>query len=105
MPLVDLPNLGAAKKVKPKVKTKQSSAKITHVRKRDGSLEIFKPSKIRDAILKAFVATEVKNGAAAERVASAVVTILEEKFSGRVPSVEQIQDIVEEQLIKAGHAK
>lgn len=74
------------------------------IRKRDGRIVDFKPSKIAVAIGKAFTAVGEEDGEVAGRLAEAVVEILNARIKG-VPSVEDVQDIVEEVLIKHGHAK
>lgn len=74
------------------------------IRKRSGDVAPFDPQKIREAIRKANVATHDESlpAAAIEELARRVVQAIP---TGRVPSVEQIQDLVEETLIKAGYAK
>ncbi|WP_456474846.1 vitamin B12-dependent ribonucleotide reductase [Candidatus Pyrohabitans sp.] len=79
--------------------------RIKKIRKRDGRLEDFNPEKIRNAILKAFIATGEGNGSIAGEIAREVVIRVEERFAGRIPGVEDVQDIVEETLIKRGYAK
>lgn len=75
---------------------------IHHIRKRDGRIVKFDRSRIVNAIFKAFVATKSKDGKKSEEIADQVVKILEERQG--IPSVEEIQDIVEEVLIKNGYA-
>ncbi|MCK5459639.1 ribonucleoside triphosphate reductase [Candidatus Parcubacteria bacterium] len=78
-------------------------AKITQIIKRSGKIADFKHDKIASAILKALKVTdEVKNPLKkSEQLAKEVVKILEKKFHHRsIPAVEEIQDIVEEVLIK-----
>ena len=78
---------------------------ITHIRKRDGKVEDFHPEKITRAIYKAAVACGGSDYARAEYLCGQVVEILEENYSGKIPEVEQIQDIVEKVLIENGHAR
>ena len=78
---------------------------IKKIRKRDGRLEDFNPEKIRNAILKAFIATGEGNGEVAGDIAREVVARVEERFPRAIPGVEDVQDIVEETLIKRGYAK
>ncbi|MEM5802333.1 MAG: adenosylcobalamin-dependent ribonucleoside-diphosphate reductase [Candidatus Aenigmatarchaeota archaeon] len=73
---------------------------ITKIRKRDGRLEAFNPDKIKNAISKAMKAVRMGNDKLAAKLANDVVKILEEKYKGRIPGVEDIQDIVEDVLIK-----
>ena len=85
--------------------------KLTRVRKRDGRIVEFAPEKITNAIFKAAESVAQKEGKKAnkqesEELAQKVVTIVEYKFDhGEMPTVEEIQDIVEKVLIKSGHAK
>lgn len=78
---------------------------ITHIIKRDGSLEPFNPEKIKNAIHKALVATQTEDGELAANVADEVVEIVRNRFAGKTPTVEDVQDIVEEVLIRRGLAK
>ncbi len=78
---------------------------IAKIRKRDGRIVDFDSSRIRDAIHKAFIAVELKDGERAESITSEVVKLLEEKFEERIPSVEDVQDLVIEVLKKNGYAK
>ncbi len=73
---------------------------ITKVRKRDGRLEAFNPVKITNAISKAIKAVRARDGGIAKKLTSDVVRILEERYENKIPSVEDIQDIVEDVLIK-----
>ncbi len=77
---------------------------IKKIIKRDGTTQDFDKTKIKNAILKAFIATGEKDGSVAEKLADEVVKILEERIKG-IPHVEDVQDIVEEVLIKHGYAK
>lgn len=76
---------------------------IKSIRKRDGRIVDFDKSKITKAVFKAFIATKSKDGKRAEEIANEVVEIIEERIPG-IPSVEEVQDIVEEVLIKNGYA-
>jgi ribonucleoside-diphosphate reductase alpha chain len=75
------------------------------IRKRDGRIVAFDPQKITIAIQKAILAVKEKNGDLAREMSKEVVKLLEERFKDKTPSVEDVQDIVEEVLIKSGHAK
>ena len=75
------------------------------IRKRDGNLEKFYPEKITWAIFKAAKACGGDDFAQAEALCVRVVELADERFRGRVPEVEGIQDIVERVLIKSGHAR
>lgn len=79
---------------------------VDRVIKRDGQKVPFDRTRIERAIWAA--ARAVGNGAGrqwAETLSWAVVGLLEERFAqnGHIPHVEEIQDVVEEVLIKSGH--
>lgn len=77
---------------------------ITHVKKRDGTLQIFKPVKIADAIEKAMRVVHQGTREDAERIANSVVETLndiKEKDYKYIPSIEGIQNIVEMALMKS----
>lgn len=75
---------------------------VAKIRKRDGRIVKFEPVKITNAIHKAIVAVKEKNGENAKKLSDQVVAIIEEQFKDRIPSVEDVQDIVEKVLIKNG---
>ncbi|MEM2909301.1 MAG: adenosylcobalamin-dependent ribonucleoside-diphosphate reductase [Candidatus Bilamarchaeaceae archaeon] len=78
---------------------------IKKVKKRDGKIVDFDKEKIVNAIFKAAEAIGGKDRKEAERVASIVVQMIEERFKeDYIPSVEDIQDLVEKALIESGHA-
>ena len=79
--------------------------KIFQIRKRDGTVVLFDRSRIRDAIWKAFRVTGEGDKDRAENLTDQAVNILNHKFSEKHPSVEQIQDIVEEVLILNKYVK
>lgn len=78
---------------------------IRMVRKRNGRLVPFNETKITDAIFKAAQAVGGEDRALAEELAGVVTLFLEKTFDGRVPGIEEIQDMVEKVLIETGHAK
>jgi len=78
---------------------------IKKVRKRDGRLVDFQQEKITEAIWKAAQAVGGRDRKKAEEISDEVVRVLNKKFKARVPTVEEIQDIVEKTLIERGHAK
>jgi len=78
---------------------------ITKIRKRDGRIVDFDSSRIKNAIHKAFVAVELKDGERAEGITLEVVKRLEERFKERIPSVEDAQDTVIEVLKEQGYEK
>src|SRR3989344_267407 len=82
-------------------------AKIKKVKKRSGEVVPFDKDKIVNAVNKAIDAVDGKeNLKAAKKVAERVVKSLNQKFKQKdIPSVEDIQDFVEEGLIKEGMSK
>ena len=79
---------------------------MKYVRKRDGRLEKFDKSRIANAIWKAAKAVGGRDMELAERLSDQVVEILEKRFGeDGVPTVEEIQDVVEKVLIENGHAR
>lgn len=78
---------------------------LEKIRKRDGSIERFTPEKISSAIFKAAVACGGKDDNTSKKLCDEVVKKANEKFSGQIPEVEQIQDLVEYVLIENGHAQ
>ena len=76
---------------------------IRKIRKRDGRVVDFDPSRIRDAIHRAFIAVELEDGEKAEAITKEVVKLLEERFKRKIPSVEDAQDTVIEVLRKRGY--
>ena len=78
---------------------------IIKILKRDGRIEFFDKQKIADAIFKAAQACGGKNKELSMKLADLVVKAAEVKFVDKIPSVEDIQDLVEEVLINEGHAQ
>ncbi len=72
--------------------------------KRDGRIVEFDPSKITEAMRKAFTATRGGMGKPAQQLSNEVVQILENRFKKKTPTVENAQDIVEEVLIRRGYS-
>ena len=80
--------------------------KINLVRKRDGRLAPFDQDKITNAIFKAAQSVGGDDRERAIFISDQVIKMLEERYGESViPSVEDIQDLVERALIKHGHAK
>ncbi len=77
---------------------------IARIKKRDGTVVDFCQDKITEAVFKAMRSQGVDDRAAAKHVSDITTFILEEKFGGfTIPSVEQIQDVVEMVLMKQGY--
>jgi len=77
---------------------------ISEIKKRDGRIVKFDQQKITDAIYKALVASNYE-GKKAKSLSDSVVYILKQRFSERIPNVEDIQNIVIEVLRKKGFDK
>jgi anaerobic ribonucleoside-triphosphate reductase len=76
------------------------------VLKRDSKLEPFDQERITSAILKAAKAVGGKDKEQAKRISNEVVAELQKLYGDDgVPTVEEIQDIVEKRLIENGHAQ
>jgi uridine kinase len=81
-------------------------SKIERVVKRTGDVVPFKRERIANAIYRAAVAVGGRDRSIAERLADQVVAMLEEKTPpDHIPTVEEIQDVVEKVLIENGHAR
>lgn len=79
---------------------------ITKARKRDGRVVDFDKDKIINAIFKAAESVGGHDKVLAKRLAEKVIDLAEKKFGwDTIPSVEELQDMVEKVLIKEGHAK
>ena len=73
------------------------------VLKRSGALAPFDADKIRSAVERAGAASGEFSGAEAHLLAMQAVKVIAHRFVARVPSIEEIQDIVEQVLISANH--
>ncbi|WP_353096505.1 anaerobic ribonucleoside triphosphate reductase [Tissierella praeacuta] len=78
---------------------------ITKIKKRDGREVPFNIEKISNAIFKAAQAAGGHDYNTSMNLAEKVVASVEGQFQGKVPDVEDIQDIVEKTLIESGHAR
>ncbi len=84
----------------------KQSKKVQKIRKRDGRIVDFEQSKITNAILSAMFATGEGGKKEAKLLSKKVVAILNKKFDGKIiPMVEEIQDIVEDVLLKSPYRK
>lgn len=75
---------------------------IKSIIKRDGRVVLYDEAKIAAAILKALEAAGEGNAADAAEVANAVQQQLEDTFKETPPRIENIQDAVEKELMRAG---
>jgi len=84
-------------------KKKIRKNKIEKIIKRNGRVVDFQQEKITEAIFKALTATKKGGKRIARRLSNEVVDILNRRFGPKkLPTVEEIQDIVEEVLILEG---
>ncbi len=75
---------------------------LDRIRKRDGSVVPFEAAKIADAIRKAIEAVGEGEPTQAEELTREVTDKLTLRFPQDIPTVEQVQDLVEETLIAQG---
>lgn len=78
---------------------------VSKVQKRNGEIVDFDGSKIKDAIFAAAKSVGGTNEVKATKLSKMSIEIINETYGAGVPSVEDIQDIVEKVLIEEGHAK
>ncbi len=75
------------------------------IRKRDNKIVKFEVNKITYAILKAGKITQEFDEAIARRLTLQVINLAQQLIDKRIPSVEEIQDIVEQVLLSSAFAK
>jgi len=81
-------------------------SEIKKVIKRTGATVDFTPERITNAIYRAAVSVGGRDRVTSENLSKQVVAILKETTpEGDIPTIEEIQDIVEKVLIENGHAK
>ncbi len=80
---------------------------VSKIRKRDGRIVKFEQGKITNAIYKALLSVDMAGEELAEELTEKVVIELERSFAAkaRIPSVEDVQDVVEHVLIAAGFSE
>ncbi|MBI2662687.1 adenosylcobalamin-dependent ribonucleoside-diphosphate reductase [Candidatus Woesearchaeota archaeon] len=81
------------------------NSELKTITKRDGRTVEFDCSKIAQAIFKAAQSVGGKDEEMAKLLAQEVLQTMLKEYKHKVPSVEDIQDIVEKTLIEKGHAK
>jgi len=88
------------------LKKAQGASAIKKIRKRDGRVVDFDQNKIMEAIWKAAKAVGGRDRQLAGKLAAEVVERLRKQLKPReIPTVEQVQDLVEVTLIDKGHAR
>ncbi|RBP42858.1 ribonucleoside triphosphate reductase [Garciella nitratireducens] len=78
---------------------------ITKIQKRNGAIVDFDVKKIEKAIFTAAKSIGGENLETAKKLSKMVSNIVTELYQGSIPTVEDVQDIVEKVLIEEGHAK
>lgn len=73
---------------------------IKHCIKRDGRLDRFDKNRIKNAISKAFIESNEGNSYIAKQVTESVIERITRSYIELVPNVEQIQDLVEDTLMR-----
>lgn len=81
-------------------------SEVKKIIKRDGRIVDFDREKITEAIFKSAQSIGGKDRETAKQLSDLVVKELNDIYDGKkMPTVEEIQDVVEKVLIKSGHAK
>ena len=75
------------------------------IKKRSGSVVKFRPEKITSAIERAGLASEEFGETEARKLTETVLKNAEKAIAGKIPTVEQIQDVVEDTLLDNGYKK
>lgn len=78
------------------------ASRIKQIRTRGGRLVPFDPGRIERAVYQAVTAVGEQDGRVAGNLARQAVARLQERYPGGTPSVEEIQNVVEEALIGRG---
>lgn len=95
-------NMAVSAKSKEK-SIRKSELKVAGVKKRDNRIVPFNQSKITEAIKKAIFAVKEENGHSAQKVSDEVVKAINQKYGGKTPTVENIQDLVVATLRNTGY--
>ena len=74
------------------------------VRKRDGREVPFDQGKIADAIFRAAGSVGGGDRFLAEELASVVALFIDREWVGRIPSIDDVSDLIEKVLVETGHA-
>ena len=77
---------------------------VEKVQKRSGEIVTFDKAKVTSAIFKAAHAVGGSDMQQAKMLTENVLSILHQKFENQIPTVEEVQDIIEKVLIETGHA-
>lgn len=79
--------------------------RVKEIKKRDGRLVKYNRDKITEAVYKAGLSVGEKDRVIAEKIAEKVEYELNGRFAGKIPGVEDIQDLVEQVLMQEGRTK
>jgi len=74
---------------------------VTKIKRRDGRIVNFNQEKITEAIYKAVTAVSEEDGKLSQKLSNQVVKIINRRFENKIPTIEEVQDVVEEVLIEA----
>lgn len=74
------------------------------VQKRSGEIVTFDKAKITQAIFKAAQSVGGSDLNQAKMLSENVVSVMNQKYGGQIPTVEEVQDVIEKVLIETGHA-
>ena len=78
---------------------------FTSIKKRDGRVELFEAEKITNAIWKAGAATGEFDYKIAQKLTLKVLNLAQQAIPREIPTVEEIQDVVEEVLLSSPYRK
>ncbi|MBT3985715.1 ribonucleoside triphosphate reductase [archaeon] len=78
---------------------------VSQVKKRNGTVVLFNKDKVINAIFRAATAVGGKDKDTARELADEIVKKVDETFNDEIPSVENIQDIIEDVLIDNRHSQ
>ena len=75
---------------------------VKSIIKRDGRRRKFDPLKIQAAIYKAQLACDQDDPESVRIITERVVDVINNRYEGKTPTVEEVQDIIEKVLIESG---
>ncbi|TKJ17090.1 ribonucleoside triphosphate reductase [Candidatus Woesearchaeota archaeon B3_Woes] len=78
---------------------------IAKIRKRNGKVVDFSTDKITNAIFQAAKSVGGSDKDESKKLSKKVIETVKQKFNEDIPSVEEVQDIVEKVLVEEGHSK
>ena len=78
--------------------------RIGLVRRRDGETVPFEQARIVQTIQRALLAAGIEDGILADEIGAVVSLFLEKTYFDEIPSVVEVEDMVEKVLMETGHA-